>query len=229
MNNILNEIFTNTSTDITISSTIITMLCALFTGILTAVTYRFTQKEEKYSQSLAVTLCMLPVILSVIITFVGSNAARAFSLAGTLSIIRFRSTQGDPKDIGYIFFAVGAGLASGVGMYGYAVLFTVLLCAVLIILEKTNAFREKSTLKALRIFVPEDLNYENAFDDILKKYTQKYTLTKVKTAELGALFEIVYTVCMKNGSSEREFINELRCRNGNLGIMLSLAPDANSM
>lgn len=229
MDNIFNEIFTNTSMDITVSSTLLTMLCALFTGILTAVTYRFTQKEEKYSQSLALTICMLPVILSVIITFVGSNAARAFSLAGTLSIIRFRSTQGDPKDIGYIFFSVGAGLASGVGMYGYAVLFVLLLCAVMIILEKTEVFRGKTALKTLRIFVPEDLNYENAFDEILEKYTRKYTLTKVKTAGLGALFEIVYTVCMKSGSSEREFINELRCRNGNLGIMLSLAPDSPSL
>lgn len=78
------------------------MLVALCFGAVIALTYYITQKES-YQRSLAITLLMLPIILSVIIVFIGSNIARAFSLAGTLSIIRFRSAPGDPKDIGFIF------------------------------------------------------------------------------------------------------------------------------
>ena len=111
---------------------------------------------------------MLPAILSVIIIFVGSNIARAFSLAGTLSIIRFRSAPGDPKDIGFIFFSIAAGLASGVGLYGYGALFAALLSVIIVIAEKKELFLKKTVSKKLRITVPEDLNYEGAFDEVLK-------------------------------------------------------------
>jgi len=128
MNNLFNDILANVSSDITVGSAVLTMLISLILGGAIAFTYRKTQNGAAYQQSLAVTLCMLPVILSVIIVFVGSDVARAFSLAGTLSIIRFRSAPGDPKDIGFIFFDIAAGLACGVGLFGYAILFVVLLC-----------------------------------------------------------------------------------------------------
>lgn len=132
---------------------------------------------------------MLPAILSVIIIFVGSNTARAFSLAGTLSIIRFWSAPGDPKDIGFIFFSIAAGLASGVGLYGYGALFAALLSVIIVIAEKKELFLKKTVSKKLRITVPEDLNYEGAFDEVLKKYTEKFSPVKVKTTDLGSLFE----------------------------------------
>lgn len=120
------------------SITIITVLCTLIIacilGLLISLTYMRTQNGV-HSQSFAITLIMLPVILSVIILFVGSNVARAFSLAGTVAIIRFRSAPGEPKDIGFIFFAMAAGLACGVGVYIYGVVFTILLCAVMLALK----------------------------------------------------------------------------------------------
>ena len=116
MNELFNTILTNVSADITVGTALITMVCALLFGGAIAFTYQKTQEEAVYQRSLAITLFMLPVILSVIILFVGSNVARAFSLAGTLSIIRFRSNPGDAKDIGYIFFDIAAGLACGVGL-----------------------------------------------------------------------------------------------------------------
>ncbi len=228
MNELFNSILANTEETITIGTALVSMGAALLLGLLIAFTYYKTKEEDGYQQSMAVTLCMLPVILSVIILFVGSNIARAFSLAGTLTIIRFRSAPGDPKDIGFIFFDIAAGLACGIGLYGYGAVFTVWLCAVMFILHATNAFSQKSTRKILKVNIPEDLNYEGVFDEILGRYTNGYKLTKVKTADLGSLFELTYNVVMKNGVNEQELINELRCRNGNLNIALTVAPVAAS-
>lgn len=223
MDNLFNNILANASAEITVSSAIITMLTAVILGAAIAFTY-FKTQEENYQRSMAVTLLMLPVILSVIILFIGSNIARAFSLAGTLSIIRFRSAPGDPKDIGFIFFDIAAGLACGVGLFGYGVLFVLILCVIIILAEKCSLFEKKEIEKHLKITIPENLNYQNAFDDILEKYTKKFSLTRIQTTDLGSLFELCYNVTMKHGEDEQEFLNELRCRNGNLNIILSVAP-----
>ena len=222
MNNLFNNILTNTSSDITIASAVITMLAAIIFGAAIGFTYYKTQ-EENYQRSMAVTLLMLPIILSVIILFIGSNIARAFSLAGTLSIIRFRSAPGDPKDIGFIFFDIAAGLACGVGMFGYGAIFVAVLCAVIILTEKYGLFEKKSAQKVLKITIPENLNYQNAFDEILKKYTKRFSLNGIKTTDLGSLFELNYSVVMQSDNDEQEFINELRCRNGNLNIILAVS------
>ena len=225
MDNLFNNILTNVSQDITITSAIITMVVAVAFGVAIGFTYYKTQSEN-YQLNMAVTLMMLPVILSVIIIFVGSNIARAFSLAGTLSIIRFRSAPGDPKDIGFIFFDIAAGLACGVGLYGYGAVFVILLCLIMLISEKCRIFEKKAVQKTLKITIPENLNYQSAFDEILQKYTKNYKLTKIKTTDLGSLFELCYNVVMKNDKDEQEFINELRCRNGNLNIILALSQQA---
>ena len=224
MNELFNNILVSTSETMTISTALIAMAVSFVLGLIIAFTYYKTKEPEAYQQSMAVTLCMLPVILSVIILFVGSDIARAFSLAGTLTIIRFRSAPGDPKDIGFIFFDIAAGLACGVGLYGYGAIFVVGLCILMFILNKTNAFSQKSVRKVLKMNIPEDLNYQGVFDEIMERYTSEYKLTKVRTTDLGCLFELTYDLVTKDGVSEQEFINELRCRNGNLNIALTLAP-----
>lgn len=221
MDNIFNNILVNVSSEITVVSAVVTMFVAVFFGAAIGFTYYKTQ-EENYQRSMAVTLLMLPIILSVIILFIGSNIARAFSLAGTLSIIRFRSAPGDPKDIGFIFFDIAAGLACGVGLYAYGAMFVAILCIIIILTEKMGFFEKKSTDKILKITIPENLNYQGAFDEILKKYTKRYSLTKIKTTDLGSLFELCYSVTMIDDEDERDFINELRCRNGNLNIILAV-------
>lgn len=222
MNNFFNDVLSNVSAEMSVTGAVITMLVAILFGGVIGFTYYKTQ-EENYQRSMAITLLMLPVILSVIILFVGSNIARAFSLAGTLSIIRFRSAPGDPKDIGFIFFDIAAGLACGVGFYGYGAIFVIILCAVMMLAEKYRLFEKKSPQKTLRITIPENLNFQGAFDEILKKYTKKYTLTQIKTTDLGSLFELNYSVSMLHDVDEQEFINELRCRNGNLNIILAVS------
>lgn len=221
MNDLFNNILVNTSAELTVASSIEVMLLAIIFGVVIGFTYYITQKEN-YQRSFAITLLMLPIILSVIILFVGSNIARAFSLAGTLSIIRFRSAPGDPKDIGFVFFDIAAGLACGVGLYGYGALFVIILCTVIIISEKFGFFERKELPKRLKITIPENLNYQGAFDDILQKYTKKYSLTKIKTTDLGSLFELEYLLIMNKDVNEQEFLNDIRCRNGNLNIILAV-------
>lgn len=221
MDNLFNNILINSTENIGVFSSLTAIAVALIFGVLVAGTYYITQEEETYQRSMSVALLMLPTILSVIILFVGSNVARAFSLAGTLSIIRFRSTAGDPKDIGFIFFDIAAGLACGVGLYGYGALFVVILCIVIILVQKKNIFERKGIQKILKITIPENLNFEGVFDEVLLKYTKKYTLVKIKTTDLGSLFDVTYSVQMKENVNEQEFLNELRCRNGNLTIILS--------
>ena len=221
MDNLFNNILINSTENMGVFSSLTAIAVALIFGILVAGTYYITQEEETYQRSMSVALLMLPTILSVIILFVGSNVARAFSLAGTLSIIRFRSTAGDPKDIGFIFFDIAAGLACGVGLYGYGALFVVILCIVIVLVQKKNIFERKGIQKILKITIPENLNFEGAFDEVLLKYTKKYTLVKIKTTDLGSLFDVTYSVQMRENVNEQEFLNELRCRNGNLTIILS--------
>ena len=224
MENLTSAMANAVSQDITFGSALVTMAVAIIFGLIISITYMLTHRDG-YQQSFVVTLTMLPIILAVIILFVGSNVARAFSLAGTLSIIRFRSAPGDPEDIGYIFFSLAAGLACGVGMYAYGLLFVIVLCLFMAAL-KILWFGGGSRQRTLKITIPEDLDYQGAFDDVLKSYTEHSRLMRVKTTDLGSLFELVYKVDMKQRVDEKEFIDALRCRNGNLNIILSLyAPE----
>ena len=206
---------------VTVTSAIVTMLISIILGLIISFTYIKTC-EKQHSQSFAVTLTMLPVILAVIILFVGSNVARAFSLAGTLSIIRFRSAPGDPKDIGYIFFAIAAGLSCGVGMYLYGGLFVLVLCIFMYILSLLNFGHPKDFQKLLKITIPEDLDFDHAFDEVLSKYTKKYSMMRVRTTNLGSLYEVSYNVVLDKNCNEKEFVDKLRCLNGNLTIQMSV-------
>lgn len=214
---------TNTTTMASMSEAVIAMGLSLILGFIISLCYLKTSKTLNSVQGFAVTLIMLPVILSIIILFVGNDVARAFSLAGTASIIRFRSAPGEPKDIGFIFFALAAGLSCGVGMYSAGIVFTIFLAAAVLILDKIRFGQRKKTSQTLKITIPEDLNYKDAFTDILETKTDRYALQRVKTTDLGSLFEVNYQVVLKEGIDEKSFLDELRCRNGNLSIVLTIA------
>lgn len=224
MDNLLNQAETAVSSGLTLTEALIAMAAALVFGVMISAAYMLTHKDS-YQKSFAVTLTMLPIILAVIILFVGSNIARAFSLAGTLSIIRFRSAPGDPEDIGYIFFDIAAGLACGVGLYMYGAVFVVLLCVFMLVISKIKFGERKKDARILKIVIPEDLDYQHVFEEILGKYTESNRLVKVKTTDLGSLYELVYNVTMNKNADEKQLIDEIRCRNGNLSITLSLAAD----
>ena len=208
----------------TVPDTVLAMLFALLFGLIISLCYLKTNKSASPQSGFALTLVMLPVILAIIILFVGNDVARAFSLAGTASIIRFRSSPGEPKDIGFIFFALAAGLSCGVGMYLGGAVFTLILSGIVIFLTKIG-YGQKNLSQTLKITIPEDLNYKDAFTDILEDHTEQYSLKRVKTTDLGSLFEVDYQVLLKEDSNEKSFLDALRCRNGNLSIILTMSPD----
>lgn len=210
------------SLQLSLSSATLTILTAFILGIIISFTYIKTYAKGSYSQSFVLTLIMMPCVVAVIILLIGTNIASAFGLSGAFSIIRFRSAPGDPKDISYVLFCMGAGLACGVGVYAYALFFTVILCAIMVILCKINFGAKNSTDKMLKIIIPEDLDYQGIFDDIFETYTYRHELRRVKTTDLGTLYELVYLVSMKSNIREKDFLDELRCRNGNLNITLSM-------
>lgn len=224
MNDLISALSAGGTSELTASAIVLTMLSALVSGILVSFTYYYTNRNENCNRNFIITLFMLPIIMSMIILFVGSNVARAFSLAGTVSIIRFRSTAGDPKDIGYIFFAVAAGLCAGIGVYLYGLGFVAVLSGIMIIAERSGIIHIKSDMRLLKITIPEDLNYHEVFYDIFEVFTQKHMLKAVKTADLGSVYILTYHVLMRSGVNEKEMLDQLRCRNANLDITYAEIP-----
>ena len=209
----------------TVPDAMTAMIFALLFGFIISLCYLKTTRSTGSQHGFALTLIMLPIILAIIILFVGNDVARAFSLAGTASIIRFRSSPGEPKDIGFIFFALASGLSCGVGMYLAGAVFTIFLTAIVILLSKLRFGQKEKMPQTLKITVPEDLNYKDAFAEILESHTEEYTLKRVKTTDLGSLFEVNYQVVLNEDMDEKSFLDELRCRNGNLSIVLTMAPN----
>ncbi len=222
------SIFNTVSSDqnFTITNLLISLCVSLLLGILISFVYMKTHKTKTLSQSFSLTLVVLPAAITVIILLVGNSVARAFSLAGAFSIIRFRSAPGDPKEITYVLFSMAVGLSCGMGYLLYGVIVTVILCVLMAILEIAKFGRPKTTDKLLKITIPENLDYQNAFDGILKQYTASYQLLKVKTVDLGSLYELQYKISGKSEMNQKDFIDDLRCRNGNLNITLVLAPES---
>ena len=211
-----------TGESVTITNSLLIVGTSIILGILISVVYMKTNQKSNLSSGFSTTLIMLPVIISIIILLVGNNVARAFSLAGAFSIIRFRSAPGDPKDIAYIFFTLAIGLTCGMGYIAYGFLFTLIISAVMIGLHITKFTEPKDKTMQLKITIPEDLNYEGIFEDILNNYTNYYNIQRVKTRDFGSLFELTYIINLKHNINQKSFIDELRCRNGNLNINLTL-------
>lgn len=205
-----------------LQSTLLVIMTALILGLGISIVYRKTNSKEGFSENFSITLIMLPVIIAVIILLVGNNVARAFSLAGAFSLIRFRSAPGDPKDISYVFFTLGVGLACGMGYIAYAVLFAIILCLVMVVLTLSKYGISKTPQMQLKVTIPEDLDYQNLFDDLFATYLIGFQLIRVKTADFGSLFELVYSIRIKNDCDQKAFMDQIRCRNGNLNIVLTL-------
>ncbi|MEF2966676.1 DUF4956 domain-containing protein [Paenibacillus sp. M1] len=222
----IESIFNSSAADtaLSLSHALITLAIAIVLGGIISFTYMKTQPA--FSSSFTLTMMILPAIVAIIIMLIGSNIARAFSLAGAFSIIRFRSAPGDSKDIAYVLFAMAAGLSAGVGAFGYAVLFTVILCALMYVLKAIKFGARKDSFKILKVTIPENLGYEEAFDEVFRIHDVDYELKRVKTTELGSLYEVVYSVRLGPDTNQKEFLDAIRTRNGNLDISLTMNPVA---
>ncbi|MBQ8413164.1 MAG: DUF4956 domain-containing protein [Lachnospiraceae bacterium] len=199
------------------------MLCvgvALLAGLIIALGY---MRKTKYTKSFVVTLAILPAVVCVVIMMVNGNVGAGVAVAGAFSLVRFRSVPGTAKEIGTIFLAMGAGLIAGMGYLGFSMLFTVIMSLVVMVYNSFGfgAERNMSKYKTIKITIPEDLDYTGVFDDIFSEYVTKQELVQVKTTNMGSMFKLTYDVVLKDLSKEKEMIDDIRCRNGNLEVLVS--------
>ena len=215
----LNTIFTTNIGTFTLQGFAVCVGCALALGILLGFVYML---NESYTKSFVKTLALIPAMVAVVIMMVSGSLGASVAVAGTFSLVRFRSAPGTAREIGWIFLAMAAGLACGMGYPAFAALFCFIMCLADIALTKLGYTNRKGMelKKTLMITIPEDLEYDTVFDDLMKKYTTEYEMTKVKTTNLGSLNRLTYNLTMREAKNEKAFIDELRTRNGNLEIAL---------
>ena len=195
----------------------IVMGIALLCGIIISVVYRLgTDRPSKY---MMITAIIMPAVVQTVIMLVNGSVGAGVAVAGAFSLVRFRSIAGNAREITFVFYAMAAGLACGMGYVVFAAIFVILLGFVSLILSKTPLFELSATSKQLKITIPEDLNYSGIFDDIFEKYLKYAKLERVRTTNLGSMFELTYNIKLKSPSDEKQMIDEIRCRNGNLMIL----------
>ena len=216
MLNLFNSIIP--STGITPLVFIILVIVSLVLGGIMALIHTY---RNDYTKSFIMTLAILPAVICVVILMVNGNIGAGVAVAGTFSLVRFRSAPGTAREIGAIFAVMGMGLIMGMGYIGYAALFTCLIGLAILMYSRFSADGKKSTRKILKITIPENLNYSDVFDEFLEKYTKSYKLKQVKTSNMGSLYKLSYEIVLTNPSIEKEFIDQLRTRNGNLEISLA--------
>ena len=222
MMTLFNGIFdTGSQSVISVGNFLLCVAVSLAIGLFISAVYSY---KSSSSQSFLVTLALLPAVVCVVIMMVNGNVGAGVAVAGAFSLVRFRSAPGTAREIGAIFLAMAAGLLTGMGYLAYAVLFVIIVGAVNFLYESLGSKKAAGFAgKTLHITIPENLDYGNVFDDIFKEYTGSYEMVNVKTTNMGSLFKLTYQVEMKEDVSEKEFIDKLRCRNGNLEIVLAKA------
>ncbi len=202
-------------TEMTLPAFFICTAVSLLLGIGTALMGMF---KTRCSQSFAVTLAIMPAIVQIVIMLVNGNIGAGVAVAGAFSLVRFRSVPGTAKEIGSIFLAMAIGLATGMGYVALAVISFVMIAAVLLFLTAVNFGHCDTAERILKITIPENLDYDGLFDDLFDAYVKSYSLDKVKTSNMGTLYELQYLITLKENQVPKAFLDEIRCRNGNLNI-----------
>lgn len=199
------------------------LLCVVSALAIGLVLTGFYMYRTRYTKSFVATLVMLPAVVCVVIMMVNGNVGTGVAVAGAFSLVRFRSVPGSAREIGAIFLAMGTGLIVGMGYLGYAFLCAFMFGLVSAACSRLDfgSRRRAAIYKTLRITIPEDLDYTDVFDPVLKKYASECELVQVKTTNMGSLFRLTYNLTLRCEGKEKELIDKLRCRNGNLEITVS--------
>ena len=210
---LFSSIFTST---FTVGQFLIALCASMVLGSVVSIYYMF---HNTYSKSFVPSLILIPAIECVVIIMINGNMGAGIAVAGSFALIRFRSARGSAKDLTAIFMAMAIGIICGTGYIGIAVLFTLIVCVIGMLLSLVRFGECDGKMRYLKITVPENMNYDEAFEEVLNKYCSNYELEKVKTLSLGSLFRVEYSIVMRDVSKLREMINELRIRNNNLEIV----------
>ena len=210
------------STAMTLGAFLACILSAMVLGVLTAVLFgvRF-----HHSDSFSVAVAVLPPITALVIMLVNGNIGAGLGVAGTFALTRFRSLPGTAREIAALFFAVSLGLACGMGYVVIAFIFFVIMALFVLLLERFHVGGKAEAVRSLKITIPENLDYEGLFDDLFEQYTVKHELVRVKTTNMGTLYELSYSIILKDTEKTKEFMDAIRCRNGNLNIICGRESD----
>lgn len=201
---------------LSLTDVLVCVAVALLAGFICSFAYLF--KNSYATKSMAVSLVILPALVQTVIMLVNGNLGAGIAVLGAFSLIRFRSVPGSARDICSIFSAMAAGLACGMGYVVFAVIISVIVALFQLLLFAIPYGVQKEQNKELRILVPESLDYTDVFNDILEKYTSSFELVRVKTTNLGSMYDLRYRIVLKNSDEIKELIDAVRCRNGNLTV-----------
>lgn len=213
-----NSIFDSTTTGLSITTGLTCAGVALALGIVIAITHMKTSQTTK---GFLTTLATLPLLVMAVMIMINGNLGTSIAILGAFSLIRFRSIQGQAKDLLSVFFAMMIGLACGMGHILFAVVITAIAVVAILLFSYTNFLEPNKKQRVLKIVIPEDLDYEEVFDVIFQKYTSQAKLIRMKTMNMGSLYKLTYDVTMKNGVKEKDFLDEIRVKNCNLKVLLS--------
>lgn len=218
---------TDLTTVISVTDFLICLGVSLVIGLIMALAYMY---RARYTKSFVVTLALLPAVVCVVIMMVNGNVGTGVAVAGAFSLVRFRSVPGTAKEICTLFLAMGAGLIVGMGYIGFALLFTVVMCIAFVLCNRLDFGTKKNAgkFRTVTVTIPEDLDYTGIFDDIFKEFAVSYDIVRVKTTNMGSMFKLTYNVILRDAGREKEMIDKIRCRNGNLEITVSAQETVNA-
>lgn len=218
LNSLFGSVLSSSSTTISFANFFVCITSALFIGMIISFMYSY---KSRSSNSFVVTLVVIPAVVTMVIMLVNGSIGTGIAVAGTFSLVRFRSAPGTAKEIAAIFLAMTVGLACGMGYILFALIFSVIISLVIMFYSHTKFGELMPTVRNLIITIPEDLDYSEIFEDIFDEYTESRKLMSVKTTNMGSLYKLTYEINLNNTEKQKEFIDDLRCRNGNLEIILS--------
>lgn len=208
---------------LTAKSAILCTLTSAGLGLVAALLYRL--HNPRASKNLMVTLVVLPILVQSVIMLVNGSVGAGLAVMGAFNLVRFRSAPGTSRELCYVFLAMGIGLATGMGYLGFALIITVAAGTILALLGFVPAFGIVKSAKLLKILIPEDLDYTTCFKDLFAEYTTSHRLIMSKTVSMGTLYELRYELVLKDADKEKEFLDKIRVRNGNLTVMCSVLTD----
>ena len=207
---------------VTVGGFLICLFSAIALGVLTALVFTY---KTKHTSSLAMSLAIMPAAVALVMMMVNGNIGAGVAVAGAFTLVRFRSVPGTAKEVAGLFVAMAIGLACGMGYVAVAGVFFVVMAVFVLVLSTVQFGEDKGSSKQLKITIPENLDYDGLFDDLFEKYTKSSELQRIKTTNMGTLYELTYDVTLNNAGDTKAFLDELRCRNGNLNIVLGRVAD----
>jgi hypothetical protein len=209
-----------------VQATAVALTAGLLLGLVISIVYLITSDEPG---RFAIVIAAMPLLVTAVIMIVNGNLGTSVAVLGAFGLVRFRSAAGSAWEIVFLFFSMAVGLAVGMGFITLAAIITILVGILLILLEKTDYGNGVSKQRELKITIPEDLNYSSLFDDLFQRYTKKSEFRRVKTTNMGTMYELDYRVVLRKPEEEKELIDQIRCRNGNLTVIMGLVEREKNM